>query len=81
MSLIPDPAVQPTIPVWPTAGKLLGISKPSAYAAAAAGEIPVIKVGRRLVVPTAVFLRMLGLDGHEGDHHSSSTVDGPPEAA
>lgn len=41
------------------AGKLLGLSRPSAYLAAKRGEIPTIKFGRRLVVPKAALDRML----------------------
>ena len=33
------------------AGKVLGLSRPSAYAAAASGELPTIRIGRRLLVP------------------------------
>lgn len=43
------------------AGELLGISRRSAYRAAAAGELPTFKVGRRLLVPTARLLDLLGL--------------------
>ena len=35
------------------AAKCLGIGRNSAYAAAARGEIPVVKVGKRLLVPKA----------------------------
>lgn len=44
------------------AGQLLGISRGAAYRAAAAGQIPTIRVGRRLLVPTALLLEMLGID-------------------
>ena len=43
------------------AGVMLGISRRSAYRAASAGELPTVKVGRRLLVPTARLLDMLGL--------------------
>ncbi len=47
----------------PEAGKLLGLSKNSAYLAAQAGHIPTLRVGaRRMVVPVAPLLRMLGID-------------------
>lgn len=45
------------------AAEILGISRSSAYRAAARGEIPVIRIGRRLLVPTAKFLAMLGMTG------------------
>ena len=33
------------------AGELLGLSRNSAYAAARNGELPVVRVGKRLLVP------------------------------
>ena len=33
------------------AGKVLGLSRASSYQAAARGDIPTIKIGRRLLVP------------------------------
>jgi excisionase family DNA binding protein len=59
--LLPTAAESPTLTVE-QAGVLLGISRCSAYAAAKSGEIPTLRVGRRLLVPTATFRRMLGLD-------------------
>jgi excisionase family DNA binding protein len=49
----------PTISVAETA-VLLGISRSAAYRAAKAGQLVVFRVGRRLLVPTAPLLRMLG---------------------
>ena len=43
----------------PEAAKLLGIGKNLAYEAVQRGEIPSIKVGRRLLVPRAALERML----------------------
>ncbi len=43
------------------AAEILGISRSSAYRAVARGEIPVIRIGRRILVPTAKFLAMLGV--------------------
>jgi len=63
VALALDPAVTPTVPLWPFTGKeVLGISKNSTYQAAAAGQIPTIRLGKRLVVPTAGLRRMLQLD-------------------
>ena len=42
--------------------RLLGISRGAAYRAAAAGQIPTVRFGRRLLVPTARLLEMLGID-------------------
>lgn len=43
------------------AGKMLGISRRSAYRAAANGELPVLRLGRRLLVPTPRLLALLGM--------------------
>lgn len=56
-----DPTERPTVTV-PEAGRLLGLGKASAYAAAERGEIPTIRIGRRLLVPTAALRRLLQLD-------------------
>ena len=50
-------------------GEALCISQSSVYAAARAGQLPVIRIGRRLLVPTAAIRRLLCLD------------DGPDESA
>jgi excisionase family DNA binding protein len=42
------------------AGQLLGIGRNKAYEAAASGEIPTIKMGKRLLVPKAALDRILG---------------------
>lgn len=60
--VLPDPVQRPTISVV-EAGEILGLSKPSAYEAARRGDFPVLRFGRRIVVPTAKFLAMLGLGG------------------
>lgn len=39
--------------------KCLGIGRNSAYEAVARGEIPVIKVGKRLLVPKVALAKML----------------------
>ncbi len=44
------------------AAQLLGISRGSAYAAARAGDIPAIRVGRRLLVPRHALLALVGAD-------------------
>ncbi len=49
------------------AGEVLGISRRSAYRAASAGELPTFKVGRRLFVPTARLLDLLGLPAESLD--------------
>lgn len=58
---VPDPYERPTISI-PEAGKLLGLERSTAYDAAKRGDIPILKIGRRKVVPTARLLDLLGLD-------------------
>jgi excisionase family DNA binding protein len=43
------------------AGALLGLSRAFAYELVARGDIPVIRLGRRIVVPKAALLEMVGL--------------------
>ena len=62
MATIPTAEEQATLTVWPEAGKALGLSRSSSYAAAARGEIPTISMGRRILVPTAALRRLLQLD-------------------
>jgi excisionase family DNA binding protein len=42
------------------AGRLLGLSRNTAYARAADGTLPTIRFGRRLLVPKATLDRLLG---------------------
>ena len=44
------------------AGTALGLGRTSAYAAAKSGAIPAIKVGGKLIVPTAPLRALLGLN-------------------
>jgi excisionase family DNA binding protein len=43
------------------AGARLGIGKNAAYAAAGRGEIPVIRLGKRMLVPISAFEQMLAV--------------------
>jgi excisionase family DNA binding protein len=61
-ALVPEAANQPTMQVDDVA-KALGLSRAAAYNGVQTGEIPSIRVGRRIVVPTAAVRRMLQLDG------------------
>jgi excisionase family DNA binding protein len=47
------------------AGRVLGVSRRSAYRAAERGQIPTVRVGRRLLVPTHRLLDLLGLPADE----------------
>jgi excisionase family DNA binding protein len=61
-ALVPDPAIQPTMKVE-LAAKALGISRGAAYLAVEHGDLPAIRIGKRIVIPTAAVRRMLLLDG------------------
>ena len=58
--ITPDLTTMPATMTIPEAARLLGISRSAAYRAAARGEIPIIRIGRRLLVPTAKLYTMLG---------------------
>jgi excisionase family DNA binding protein len=45
------------------AGELLGISRGSAYQAARAGQLPTLKLGRRLLVPLRALEKLLDGEG------------------
>ena len=44
------------------AAKILGITRNHAYRAAQSGDLPTIRLGKRLFVPVAALRRMLGED-------------------
>jgi excisionase family DNA binding protein len=44
------------------AGELLGISRAFAYELVAHGELPVLRLGRRMVVPKASLLALCGVE-------------------
>jgi excisionase family DNA binding protein len=56
---LPDPDREPTITVE-RAATVLGIGRRTAYAAAERGELPSVRVGRCIRIPTARFLRQYG---------------------
>lgn len=49
------------------AAALLGISRNSAYEAARTGQLPTLRLGRRLLVPVPALLRMLGSEEDPDD--------------
>jgi hypothetical protein len=44
------------------AGKLFGLKRNASYAAVKSGDIPSIRIGGRIVVPTAPLRKMLGIE-------------------
>jgi hypothetical protein len=57
---LPDPRNTPVLSV-PAAGRLVGLSRDAAYRAARTGQLPTVRYGRTVKVPTAALLRQLGL--------------------
>ena len=59
-----DLASLPPVLDVPTAGRLLGLGRSAAYDLIVAGlwPTPVLRLGRRLRIPTAPLLALLGLD-------------------
>jgi excisionase family DNA binding protein len=47
------------------ASEILGLPARTTYRAAARGEIPSLRIGRRLLVPTGRLLDLLGLDAED----------------
>lgn len=85
--LRPLPRVAATDPLVLTvgeAGRLLGISRAFAYELAARGELPVIRLGRRLLVPKRALLEMVGAvpEGPAGEPRADcATSTAPPVAS
>jgi len=48
-----------TLDLWPDVGRALGLGRNSTFKAARNGQIPVMKIGRRLLVSKDVLARML----------------------
>jgi len=56
----------PTVITIDDASELLGVSPRTGYRAAAREQIPTLRIGRRLFVPTRRLFEMLGLTVEEG---------------
>ena len=66
-SWLPDPREEPTVPVWPVVGRLLGRKRSAILELARRDKLPVrvLRVGRSYRVATAELLRVLGFDDRE----------------
>ena len=57
---------RPVVPIWsatePNAAGALRMGRSHAYALAKRGEIPTLKLGRRVVAPSARLLALLGVE-------------------
>jgi hypothetical protein len=63
---MPDPHDKPTLTV-PEAGAFFGLSPDRSYAAARSGDLPLIRIGQRMFVPTAALRELLGLGDCNAD--------------
>ncbi|MDQ1747479.1 MAG: hypothetical protein QOD07_1742 [Frankiaceae bacterium] len=78
-------ALPPVLDV-PTAGRLLGLGRSAAYDLILAGAwpTPVLRLGRRLRIPTAPLLALLGLStdslGPNAATECGGSLDGSPTA-
>ena len=71
-----SPTERKTLTV-PEAARTLGIGRSAAYEAARTGEIPTIRIGKRILVPVAALERLLADSGKDMD----SGRDNPNEIA
>jgi len=62
------------------AGELLGISRAFAYELVARGELPVIRLGRRCLVPKVALLALVGAGGSQLATDPGSTTDSSDHA-
>jgi len=72
------PSAERVVYTVPEAGRLLGLSRNGSHEAAKRGQIPTIRIGRRLLVPKVPFHRMLDVAGTEttmlAENSASTTI-------
>jgi excisionase family DNA binding protein len=61
------------------AGAILGIGRASAYTAAGTGDLPVIRIGRRVLVPVGQLRRLLGETDDPTNTTGPATNPDPPQ--
>ena len=59
---IKEVRTKPLVPLWPTAGTFLGLSRSATYSAAERGEIDVVPIGRLLKAVYSSLLRKAKLE-------------------
>lgn len=60
--IMQDIRTKPTVPVWPHAGVVYGLSRGGVYDAVRRGEIETIRMGRALRAITAPMRKRLSID-------------------
>lgn len=58
---LPDPEVQPWMTVSEAGRRAFGLGRSASYEAARRGDLPTLRVGNKLIVPTAKLRALLGL--------------------
>jgi excisionase family DNA binding protein len=76
--VLPDPNETPVLTVAAVAN-LLGVGINQAYDGVKRGEIPAIRLGRRILVPVAPLRRQLGLDANSPADPPAATSGGVVE--
>ena len=67
------------IPLWPDAGRRLGLQRTATYAAARRGDIPTLRLGRKVLVSEAALERLLaGEQVRKSESGSHSPTSLPP---
>ncbi len=69
--------IQPLTVTVEQAAKLLGIGRSTAYELVHTGDIPSLRLGRRIVVPSAKVAAQLGIE----PEHLAHRIQGPQEEA
>lgn len=71
--VMPTPVQRPTVSIE-EAGRWCGLGRSAAYEAARRGELPTLRFGRSLRVPTARLRVMLGLDPEPSNASPAAVV-------
>jgi excisionase family DNA binding protein len=79
MVTLPDPQTQPTLTV-PEAAQILGVIVRTVYNAVERNELPAIRVGRAIRIPTARFLAQYGFPTSQRLSPSDQQVTESPSA-
>ncbi len=58
---LPDPEIRPWMTVPEAGRRAFGLGRTASYEASKRGDLPTLRVGNRIVVPTAKLRSLLGL--------------------
>ncbi len=65
-----------TFNLWPETGRILGLSRGATFQAARRGQIPTIRIGRRLLVSKATLAKLLDVRPQDLDGMAERPVSG-----